>query len=932
MKIKVLFIVFRLLTIIVLSINMKGQNLVPYLGKNGLYGLADSTGRVVLKPSFLELPESVSNSVNHISVHLKDSTVIFLSDGSKIYSRSKRPFITDVQLFHKDDYNPVNSIVNLLSICENNGIGQYKGLYTLVNLNSKKAIQIDIGQKSTSAANWDDRIDFRSNLRFRFGLLKILDGDKVNFINTELKRIFDESVTSAIVANEKYIFVKNQQDKIAIADHNGKFLTTFDWNNLIPVTDSELFITTSDYKCTGVINAYGKTIIPCTYDGLEEMYGVFILGDHKWKAIFNGKGEILLPYAEQKIKSLHGGNLMIQTDLGYSLIKPTGEVLIKDSKFPFQAMTATKKGIYFVQRNRNLDIYNFEGDFIVSDTATIAEKLLIEDNPIYKFIGHRHNEKVKFKAYNKDLKPMFNGKWQNDIKECCDKNNAKFIEYENSTTGLRGLVDVLGNEILPPIFESFSSGIEPNNKDVVFAKLPNSYLWQSYSYQGRKTNFDPSLRPEIIDKPVKYISFSKQKKNYLVFADETVVPYPQDWGWDPNITYFGGKADKIIAYQKNDYFELIDQTGKNLIPSGYVAKRGYFMRGDLERTGYAVLIQDRSNEIKSEPTKIEMLEPNKQINIGNPSGVGSGSNNVGTNNINLLCGVINVRGEWIIEPKLGSFYKPLSANIIGELLIKDAGLYDNRLSKIHIFKDKNIETIDVTGAAGYDDYTRNPFKVSCKKKTDSNSFIGRDAYLDHNGTQLSDFEFSNGPEVLSKSNLVYRDIEGKPELQIIDNKAKTIKRLPNFTAFNMYLKGFTVIRNDKREYGLIDSLGNIAIPFDTLEYLEYYSGVVYKRDISSKEYSLLNTKGNVIVDHLVDKPSVVDLDNGWKIVNGISKIDRSNVIYVLDKNIKNRYVLENTKFERLADKTKGRTVYMIVSRIGQMPFYINIESGKAFVE
>jgi hypothetical protein len=932
MKLNVLIIGFNLWTIIALSITLQGQNLIPYLGKNGLYGLADSTGRVVLQPSLPEIPESVSNSVNHISVHLKDSTIIFLSDGSKIYSRSKRPFVTDVQLFHRDEHKPIKSIDNLLSICENNGTGQYYGLYTLVNLNSKKIIQIDIGQKSTSAVNWDDRTDRRSQLRFRFGLLKILDGDKVNFINTDLKRIFDESVTSATVANEKYIFVKNQQDKIAIADHNGKFLTTFDWNNLKSVTDPELFITTSDDKCSGVIDVYGKTIIPCTYNGIEEKYGVFILGKDQWQAIFNGKGEILVPYAMQKIKSLPGGNLMIQTDKGYSLIKPTGEVLIKNSKFQFQAITGTKKGIYFVQKNSILDIYNFDGDFIVADTASVAEKLLIGDIPIYKFIGHRHNGKVKFKAYNEDLKPMFDGIWQNEIKECCDKNNAKFIEYENPKTRLRGLVDAMGKEILPPVFESFSGGIEPNNKDVVFAKLPGSYLWQSYSYQGSKTKFDPSLRPEIIDKPVKYITFSKENKNYLVFADETVVPYPNDWGWNPHITYFGLKTDKIIAYEKSEHFELISQTGKNLIPSGFVAQRGYVMRGDLERTGYAVLIQDGSNVIKSEPPKTEELEPNKNINFNETSGVGSGSNSESTNKNDQLYGVINTRGEWVIEPKPGSFFKPLSTNIIGELYIKDAGLYDNSLSKIHIIKDNNIKTIDVTRAVGYDDYSKDPFSVSCKKKTDSNSFIYRDAYFEHNGTQLSDFEFSNGPEVLTKSNLVYRDIEGKPELQIINNMAKTIKRLPNLTAFNMDMRGFAVVRNDKREYGLIDSVGNIAIPFDTIEYLEYYSNVVYKRDAITKEYSLLDKKGDVIVDHLDDKPSVIDLDNGWKIVNVITKINSSNVIYVLDKNIKTRYVLENTRFERLADKTKGRSVYMIVSGIGQKPFYVNIESGKAFIE
>ena len=216
------------------------------------------------------------------------------------------------------------------------------------------------------------------------------------------------------------------------------------------------------------------------------------------------------------------------------------------------------------------------------------------------------------------------------------------------------------------------------------------------------------------------------------------------------------------------------------------------------------------------------------------------------------CGVVDTRGEWVLPPKKGVNYAPLSKVMVAELPAK------YRLTE-NMASPENFKVLRLGG-------TKEPITanvVGHRLFTNHNNFTmligdtgknGRFAYYNASGEQLTDNNLLNGGRHLERLNIVtVRDKKGGVLDVIVDQQGKTVAELPGLEADRVYdgpkhwtIAYFTAKERSSGLQGVVDSMGRTVLPFRYKELKIMVPGRLLSCTNEAGKTELLNWQGTVL--------------------------------------------------------------------------------------
>jgi hypothetical protein len=824
------------------------KQLYAYLGKSGKYGLVDSLGMVVMQPQWDSFPsQAFFHYGSYISLELGQvgyynylpngqvlTEPIIYKSGDESFFAFRKPTIEFGQY---DDHNskPMRKIMQILGVAD-------KDSFSLINLRTGK--RVTRKEQPDSSLFYNDK--HQPNMmtaRFQFGLLRIAEGDLTNFLDTNLNRVFVQPVYKAMAVDEKYILVANQENKLAIADHTGKIRSPFGWKALSPIPKTDLFLadivpTRFDGKSFSssmhVINARGKVIVKPENDEIRTGVGLFYAKKLGKLAIFDAVGKQIIEVTEAATFEAIGQE-------GLFCLKSAGVHSLYDAqnKKPFigayddvQLAAPQNQNLLVICRSGNvLHVFNEKGQLLTTENASYVKLLAPQKKSKYHFIVEGVN-------YASSCYVMEGERLFLDSIRCA-------LLLQDDKTKLFYLIDLTGKRLLPAQYAQIDL-----KDDMLLARPEGKFLSETYDWKGNRLS---------------------QPK----------------WA-DPlgNVVNIDGEL--ILARAKGvREFDLFNQMGESIVPSGYVVHEALFTLRNSEQTGYFPVIRITKAEAR---TQVKTKEPHlggemkmkapEEISDNSLERYGKGKSEqelpfVGKN---MMAGVIDSKGSWVIEPKPNVIFKPIGTHMITEHLLDAHNQPYGQAAKLHIVGSAHARVVDVenvfTDTVPVVHSVKVVVKVMANEKNfgqndahDANGNLFRIGWLDPDGKHLTKFEYVEGPNVLQKHNLViYQD--GIDEfLTIMDDQGKELKRFEkNILARSPWkqMRFYTLERSNKtmpfQEFALMDSTGTFVVPFRSQSLS--YDETVNLLHVSGYYHSVNTLDGEIIQDSLLSRVVFTRLSHG----------------------------------------------------------------------
>ncbi len=276
---------------------------------------------------------------------------------------------------------------------------------------------------------------------------------------------------------------------------------------------------------SGIINKGGKIILPRIYDEVLITDSLFYANSKNSHYVFSQNGDII----DESVYDF--------------IIKKHGVIFLKPLQSYFHPYANISSRIY----NYGTDFYDFDGNFL--GQSSLYSHLYFSSNVVqndtiydqgYRFV--KRSSKVVYE--NKTGEILFDFKYENNIE------SAKFKEglVKVSLNGKEGLIDRMGNEIFPPIYDhvDIEKGYVLIHED--------STIWL----------------------------MSKQHKRLIQITNQPII-FPNPIDNHPIQNYFN--AFGLMKVNENNNFGLIDANAELILPKKYtdIKVHEYFIEARNER-------------------------------------------------------------------------------------------------------------------------------------------------------------------------------------------------------------------------------------------------------------------------------------------------------------------------------------------------------------
>jgi hypothetical protein len=203
----------------------EAQILMPYLAKNGLYGLADESAKVVLSARFSEIKEPLIPHPIYVNGH-------YYVDGVPVSTRSVISTNEKIDWMWDRDADDVLSqkLQQLIYVNENCNLVVYL-------LGTNKSVDICLKCPNNHDPYKLELLGYvRPGIkpfRFKLGAAPIIrPNNLINFVDTFLNPIFTVDFPDGEILDETFFSVENVDYKCALADRSGRILTDYKWNKI----------------------------------------------------------------------------------------------------------------------------------------------------------------------------------------------------------------------------------------------------------------------------------------------------------------------------------------------------------------------------------------------------------------------------------------------------------------------------------------------------------------------------------------------------------------------------------------------------------------------------------------------------------------------------------------------------------------------------
>jgi hypothetical protein len=833
---------------------ISAQSLLPYLSKNGKYGFADETGKIIFAPEFEGRMEAFGPDDWYKDLKKNGEGVRLFRSGvvepnpRLVLGRPRRCVDVDSRTGRAD------TLTDLIFCQQNNR-------FLFIDLKMGKTVEIFNESYLNDQPDWQKEEDLTgfNGVVFRFsdGLARVFRPDgSVNFLDKKLNFLLSKDVAAGWMLDEQYIAVADAEGRFGVLDRGGREALPKRFRRVETAGRTGVFIVNNHrYESVtnsgvGLFAAGGKPVLDTVFERIKPVPGGRFVVAQKGQrfGVFALDGrEIVAPEAKSiENYSRHTRPLAITWETGSraNILDATGKMRFPKDVQNVRGMTIMGSAFphYIVADGSKKMVLDTALNLVLEVEA--AELSLASSEPELLFFAKKPGGSS---ILRRDGSTLFTGDFDGVFLErfLTEKGLLRLKKGER-----QGLVTFEGRMVFPFDFEEFR--METRARDtLLWARPMGSKVFFQYDLAGNKrseygrTNADSRSDSPIISGQ----TMSDGRKKMTLFNGlELVLPDSlkdcrvlTHW-WDMRdraVVVFGKDKDPAARTVFNEKFEPV-------LPPGFVAPKELLGENLFPRIGeYGLIVVKKGLPVPpprvspkptappkaTVPPRIEQPDrPDKELEVvvmdmvveAPPETVRGAEETSADFEKNGPCGLIDASGNWLLEPVAAVDLLPLSPFVVAEMPAGERNANHSFIEKgirLHVVAGPLKGTVIEANWLGYDGFSQNnAYNMKVGRIRKGTARMAEYAYFDWQGRAITDWIFENGPDFLKSKNLVHIWEKGVFGIRqaVINENGKTIFELGDWMTEDSPRsrggdndKWAYLIVQKRREEVLKDSLGRL---------------------------------------------------------------------------------------------------------------------------
>lgn len=739
------------------------QPLIPYLASNGKYGYADEQGKVVIQP-FWETPGDIIPP-EKIFTTLKNASqpALLLRNGRKIPVSTANTYAVGVRNYQVEG-QPIDSIAHLVALFSDremtlydvrSGVGKVYQNLTVNNSN-----------------NWFTGFykpyrEYLSPFPFFHGFTEVWKSkDAMNFVDANLKEVFPRDFPAGRVADAGHFILAEKEDRFAIGDKTGKIRTPFVWTSIRPGGQEGHFIVQGPRYAfkksgiTGLIDADGRIIIDTIYRSIKPFGPFLIVEKDERFGLMDHSGQVVRPVAARSMYPVVRGRLLMTNEYGdngggarSNLLNQQGKPMLPETVQGIGTFDTREFPHFWVQ----FSDYNAIYDTALHEIATFRgfdSGEIVETNPFVFKLSKINGNKYEFGLYNRESTLLTPTAFDELVQVYPNV-------YRVKKDTLYGVINSKGEPLIPIKYLTIRPG--SNTRDSIFWCEEQNGRWAAYRLKNQTIFEDARIISNGYNDPIAAFKSSMFGGPVTAtFEDGTrrLVPDSlKEWQLQRQIRTPNGGLLVYARYQNREQVKLyLDERFQNVVPPGFVVMPAQEETGLVTvmrlKTAKPTPKREPELQVVPEPQIKEMETPREQPRATQYSARDFDA-----------CGVLAADGSWVLPPKAGVMYQPLSAYMVLETPLdmpyKQGNIYPGTL-RVHRVNQPVQPPIEVNYIR-HMQFERGETNIQMGKSIRKQRELIATAYFDKKGRQLTPFGVYQGPQHLKSRNIITIVDYDKPE-------------------------------------------------------------------------------------------------------------------------------------------------------------------------
>ncbi|MFZ2897521.1 MAG: WG repeat-containing protein [Saprospiraceae bacterium] len=474
-----------LFTALLTAALLPAQTLIPYQGYKDLFGYATEDGQVVIEPKYKGIFEILPENRFYTVLRHNGPLLALTRKGELIPIENLHDVVTEVENV-RPFVRQTDTLRHLVAIVKgeklvlrNTRTGAQTEWFNPIRNNNFYWLQVP----------YSSRGEERDPLQFTEGVLPVWTSPTtLNFIDTDMKLLFDRDFGAGIVADAEHFIVAEGPQKLAIADRKGTVRTPFTWSQIQPGGKTGYFIAigptntnnSGRHRC-GLINAGGGLVLDTIYRSIRPFGAVLIVEKGDRFGLMDYQGKTVLPITAHQIYSVAGDRYALIQDQDPAT-KASRAWLI-DRKGQRIHSEYASQIIANHWREFPHFVFDYPGRQVICDTA-LQVIATLEDNDESEIVetGPWVIQRRKFRGgsgkyglYDVDGQPL--------TPEFYDEMIRLYPRvYRVKSGGRFGVVNERGEEIVPGRYAAI--GVFDNNRDTFFRCRQDDGSPLTYNLRG----------------------------------------------------------------------------------------------------------------------------------------------------------------------------------------------------------------------------------------------------------------------------------------------------------------------------------------------------------------------------------------------------------------------------------------------------------------
>jgi hypothetical protein len=752
------------------------EKLIPYLA-NGQYGFADESGAIIVAPQFEEVTGSGYDALWSVKKNGKWSLVTrkgkwiesLSFDLRTTYRNEYGLLVDDIPSKGWTPYGKVSVIEPVLFEVENPATDE---LY-YVNPEHPKSFYEAYQQTNDRVPFMDREADCA-----RTGLLKVTTKEgKVNFLDSTGTAVLSNAVVNGKALGPALLLIANETGKLGLLNLRTDLTPEFEYSKLYETDHPDVFLLSHMANGTFTyIHSDGHQIAKQQYDDVIRVVGDRILINEGYSGkLYNLSGEIVATIPQVNLQLFSANKIKTQSNkgYGYGLVDLNGKMLAEPI---FVSLSAFKNGIIGFADEKSGGI--MDSNLVVRwkhDSIEVTQ-------PVFSTTGYYQYSR-KGKPWN--VYGMIDS-LGNTILDC----QYTYFQFqpEVSLFEVRKVDSVAFFNHRGEIIISFTKGTNAKTKHnaIQIEGGTREYL---FSTNGKLIHTKDSWKPELVSSRI-------ENKYYLTNEDGQVLspgynyPFQIVEDYTTNRRLYFARVTEVAA-------QVFDDDAKSVCPDGYVAQLNSRDIGKPGEAGLLLVVNEADTRLKS------------------------GS---------VRQGVINSKGEWVVPPDQQSILRVReeffsTANIKtgatalynrhGDIISSKSYSYPMRGNGVGI-SDNRLVVMYGREELAYLQFMKTILQVNEEWKPDG-IIVDKPAmfygFINAQGEEVIPVQYDMVEEFRDNRAIVTKtDKHGVSMMSVIDTNGTQVIR-PYTSLEYLFANEVTYISKDNGKYGLLDSVGNILIPF-----------------------------------------------------------------------------------------------------------------------